>query len=95
MKKDYSKILITKELQERFTKAEKEENKYENDPVIIARYLVPQGSIYATSYEPRRSGFCGYLDFGHYNRGGGWCGIQEKMLCDRTFKECRLSDLLM
>ena len=95
--------LITKELENRFSKVGSQEN--DKNPIVIAKFFNPSGigTWYATEYNPKDKIFFGYVSlFGDHNdewgsfslaelesvKGAFGLGIERDLYC----KEQRIED---
>jgi hypothetical protein len=70
--------LLTKELENRFTKVGSQENS--KDPIIIAKFFNPSGAgtWYATEYDAETRTFFGYASiFGDWNDEWGYFSLDE------------------
>jgi len=70
--------LLTKELEARFSKVGRQEDK--KDPIVIAKFFNPtgRGTWFATEYDPTDKMFFGYVSlFGDYNDEWGSFSLAE------------------
>ena len=70
--------LITKELENRFSKVGSQEN--DKNPIVIAKFFNPSGigTWYATEYNPKDKIFFGYVSlFGDHNDEWGYFSLAE------------------